>query len=130
MHRREAGTDGCKKEMWRPVSSWQIDAKARLSWPLLAWTTNFRCGWFDLELCRLLDEFLADVVAKRSPRLMLFAPPQHGKSELVSRRFPAYVLGKYPELRVIATGYGASLAYDLSTDVQTIMDGDLSPVVS
>jgi predicted phage terminase large subunit-like protein len=72
-----------------------------------------------------LDEFLTDVVAKRSPRLMLFAPPQHGKSELVSRHFPAYALGRYPHLRIIATSYGASLAFDLSGDVQRIMDSDV-----
>jgi hypothetical protein len=82
-------------------------------------------GWFHAELARLLEEFLSDVIAKRSPRLMLFAPPQHGKSELVSRRFPAYVLGREPWLRIIATSYGASLAFDLSSDVQAIMDGDL-----
>lgn len=85
---------------------------------------DFRMGWFYAELAHLLDEFLADVIAKRSPRLMLFAPPQHGKSELVSRRFPAYVLGMYPHLRIIATSYGASLAFDLSSDVQRIMDSD------
>jgi hypothetical protein len=50
-------------------------------------------GWFHAELAQLLEEFLSDVIARRSPRLMLFAPPQHGKSEMVSRRFPAYVLG-------------------------------------
>jgi hypothetical protein len=82
-------------------------------------------GWFHAELAQLLEEFLSDVIAGRSPRLMLFAPPQHGKSELVSRRFPAYVLGREPWLRIIATSYGASLAFDLSSDVQAIMDGDL-----
>jgi hypothetical protein len=33
-------------------------------------------------------------------------------------------LGKYPHLRLIACSYGASLAFDLSRDVQTIMDGE------
>jgi hypothetical protein len=30
-------------------------------------------------------------------RLMLLVPPRHGKSELASRRFPAFYLGKHPE---------------------------------
>jgi predicted phage terminase large subunit-like protein len=81
-------------------------------------------GWFHRTLCDLLDSFLADVVAKRSPRLIVQAPPQFGKSELTSRRFPAYALGRYPHLRIIATSYGASLAFDLSGDVQRIMDSD------
>jgi hypothetical protein len=28
---------------------------------------------------------------------MLLVPPRHGKSELASRRFPAFYLGKHPE---------------------------------
>jgi hypothetical protein len=63
-------------------------------------------------LCDLLDEFLSAVIAKKAPRLIIQAPPQHGKSELVSRRFPAYVLGKYPHLRLIACSYGAILAFE------------------
>jgi predicted phage terminase large subunit-like protein len=85
---------------------------------------DFRMGWFHAELARLLEQFLEDVIQKRAPRLMLFAPPQHGKSELVSRRFPAYALGRHLHLRVIATSYGASLAFDLSSDEQRIMDSD------
>jgi hypothetical protein len=37
-----------------------------------------------------LDCFLDDVLAKRSPRLIINVPPQEGKSEQVSRRLPAY----------------------------------------
>jgi hypothetical protein len=81
-------------------------------------------GWFHRTLCGLLDEFLDDVVAKRSPRVILCSPPQFGKSELVSRRFPPYLLGRHPSLRVIATSYGSSLANDLSRDVQAIMDSN------
>jgi hypothetical protein len=33
------------------------------------------------------------------PMLM---PPRHGKSELVSRRLPAYFLGRFPDSNVIA----------------------------
>jgi hypothetical protein len=34
---------------------------------------------------------------------MLFARPRHGKSELVSRRLPAYGMGRNPDWPVIAT---------------------------
>src|SRR5215204_4279996 len=33
--------------------------------------------------------------------LLILTPPQHGKSEMVSRMFPAFALGKLPNLRVI-----------------------------
>ncbi|MCJ7690325.1 MAG: phage terminase large subunit [Clostridiaceae bacterium] len=50
-------------------------------------------------------------------------PPRHGKSELVSRRFPAFYLGRNPDARVIACSYNASLSAMFNRDVQRIMEG-------
>jgi phage terminase large subunit-like protein len=43
-------------------------------------------------------------------RLMIFMPPQHGKSQIASRNFPAWLLGLLPDSRIILTSYGESLA--------------------
>ena len=83
---------------------------------------KFKMGWFHREVCRELDEFLADVVAGKSPRLILTAPPRHGKSQLVSREFPAYLLGRYPDMSVIACSYSSELSTRMNRDVQRIMD--------
>jgi len=53
---------------------------------------------------------------------MVFMPPRHGKSELVSRRFPAFALGRDPNTRIIACSYGATLAARLNRDIQRIID--------
>ena len=79
---------------------------------------------FSTAVCEALDVFLEDVVAGLRPVLVLQAPPQHGKSELVSRRFPPYALGRYPNLRIAAASYGADLARDMNRDVQRIMMED------
>jgi predicted phage terminase large subunit-like protein len=55
-------------------------------------------------------------------RLMIFAPPRSGKSELVSRRFPAWVLGRHPEWNVIASSHTTELAAEMCGDVQDIID--------
>ena len=34
-------------------------------------------------------------------RLMIFMPPRHGKSELASKRFPAWCLGRDPQRQII-----------------------------
>jgi predicted phage terminase large subunit-like protein len=47
-------------------------------------------------------------------RLMVFVPPRHGKSELVSRLFTAYWLYKYPEKWVGLCSYGQELATTLA----------------
>jgi hypothetical protein len=53
---------------------------------------------------------------------MVFAPPQHGKTEIVSRRLPAYVLGRNPDANIIACSYADTLASDANRDVQRVMD--------
>lgn len=47
-------------------------------------------------------------------RLMVFMPPRHGKSELVSRLFTAYFLYRYPTRKVGLCSYSAGLAYGMS----------------
>jgi predicted phage terminase large subunit-like protein len=56
-------------------------------------------------------------------RLMIFEPPRHGKSEQVSRLFPAWLLGKMPDVRVILTAYGADLAQSDSRAVRAYVTG-------
>lgn len=57
-------------------------------------------------------------------RLMVFMPPQHGKSEQSSRLLPSWIHGIEPDKRIIATSYGAELASSFNRDVQRIMDSD------
>ena len=56
-------------------------------------------------------------------RLMLFIPPRHGKSELASRRFPAWYLGRHPDRHFISASAEAGLASDLGREVRNLIDG-------
>lgn len=76
---------------------------------------------FSRAVCRALDEFVDDVIAERCPILVLQAPPQHGKSEIVSRRLPPYIFGRWPDARIAACSYAIDLARDMNRDVQRIM---------
>lgn len=75
-------------------------------------------GHFSNAVCTAVDDFISDVLAGKRPVLILAAPPQHGKSEIVSRKLPAYLLGKYPELRVGGASYGDLLAGAMAQDVR------------
>lgn len=104
-----------------------LDEKARRHFDefVLACTSSgYDMGWVHEQLCQQLDWFLAEVVAKRSPRLMIFMPPRHGKSELASRKFPAYALGRYPDLSIIAASYASDLANAMNRDVQRTIETD------
>ena len=72
----------------------------------------------------LIAQTLDQVVSGEIKRLMIFAPPQHGKSELASVRLPAFWLAKNPNLPVILTSYGASLAEDKSEQVRTLVESE------
>ncbi|WP_272539166.1 terminase family protein [Providencia sp. PROV197] len=76
---------------------------------------------FSQTVCDALDQFLVDMMDGKRPKLILGAPPQHGKSDIVSRYLPAYFFGKYPNMRVGALSYSSDLAGDMNTDVQRIM---------
>lgn len=76
---------------------------------------------FSASVCASLDQFLLDMVNGLRPVLILGAPPQHGKSDIVSRYLPAYFFGKYPDLRVAGLSYAKDLASDMNRDVQRIM---------
>jgi predicted phage terminase large subunit-like protein len=56
-------------------------------------------------------------------RLMLLVPPRHGKSELASRRFPAWYLGRHPERHFISASASATLAEDFGRDVRNLING-------
>jgi hypothetical protein len=78
---------------------------------------DYHSSWHHKLFCSYLDKFVEGEIKK----LMIFCPPRHGKSELVSRRLPAYIFGKSPDTSVIACSYGADLASRMNRDVQRIM---------
>ena len=54
-------------------------------------------------------------------RLMLFAPPRHTKSEIASRRFPAWWLGHRPNNFIINTSYAQTMANSFGRSVRSIL---------
>ena len=54
------------------------------------------------EVHWLVGTRLLRLEAGEFDRLLILAPPRHGKSELASVYFPAWFLGRHPDARVIA----------------------------
>ena len=42
------------------------------------------------------QQFLEDVKAGKSPRLYICMPPRHSKSETMTKKFPAWIIGNNP----------------------------------
>ena len=76
---------------------------------------------FSRTVCAELEQFLHDCLDGKRPVLILEAPPQHGKSDMVSRYLPAFIYGHYNHFRLAGLSYSKDLASDMNRDVQAIM---------
>ena len=89
---------------------------------ILRFNDKYEPGWVHKDICDKLEWFSAQVAAGLSPRMMIFMPPRHGKSEIGSRSFPAWHLGKYPHHEFIACSYGSDLANGFSRKVRDVIE--------
>ena len=71
---------------------------------------------------RLIASTLERVIKGKVRRLMVFAPPQHGKSQLASVHLPAFWMAKRPNDPIILTSYAASLAYSKSREARNLLE--------
>lgn len=79
---------------------------------------------FSQEVCEALEAFYSDLKQGLRPVLVLGAPPQHGKSQIVSRYLPAWLFGQDQNLAIGGLSYAKDLASDMNRDVQRIMMGE------
>ncbi len=89
-------------------------------------TPGYIAGWVHRDVCRRLERFSEAVARGENPRLMLFMPPRSGKSQIASRRLPAWHLGHHPEHEIILATYGQDLSNDLSRDALGVVKDALT----
>lgn len=87
---------------------------------------GYDAGWVHSDICAELEQFSADVAAGKSPRLMLFIPPRHGKSMILSERFPVWHIGKYTNHSIIVASYSADLSNTFSKRALALAQDDFS----
>lgn len=82
---------------------------------------NYAAGAHHKVIC----DALMRLVRNENKRLMIFAPPRSGKSEISSRRFPPFLFGIDPSTQVILASYGQELANDFGRDMRSIIQSQL-----
>lgn len=70
----------------------------------------------------LLNRKLTALAAGRIRRLLVCLPPRHGKSELISKYFPAWYLGTFPDRRVILASYESDFAAGWGRKVRDLLN--------
>ena len=87
---------------------------------LIDFTTYTFPQYEPAEHHRLIAEKLEAIERGEIQRLMIFMPPRHGKSELATKRFPAWFLGRNPQRQIIQASYNGDLATDFGRQVRNI----------
>ncbi|CAI3933600.1 phage terminase large subunit [Commensalibacter communis] len=108
-------------EQARQAALKELQARKNAREHLIDFTTytkkDYRVGAHHRLLCNKLEA----VERGEIKRLMVFMPPRHGKSELTSKRFPAWYLGRNPTKQLIAASYSARLSNSFGKDVRNIV---------
>lgn len=102
------------EEKEKIVSKKKFENFVRYTYP------DYQLKWFHKIVCEWLDKLSNREIKK----LMIFLPPQHGKTELSSRRFPAYLLGKNPSEKIILGSYNSTKAGEFVTDCKKVMNSN------
>jgi len=79
--------------------------------------SRYEAQRFHEVICAALEE----LEAGRIRRLMINLPPRHGKTELASKKFVAWFVGKNPEKSVIFGTYNEKFSQDIGRAVRDIM---------
>lgn len=88
---------------------------------LLAFTKYTKPDFEAGEHHKKIAEALERVEKGEIDRLIIEAPPRHTKSELASRRFPSWVLGRGPKKQIITSTYSGEFALDFGREVRNIV---------
>ena len=83
--------------------------------------SDYITNWHHKVMADVIQQWIYD---PNFNNLIISAPPRHGKSELISRRLPAYLFGINPDNQIISTNYNNELAQIMSRDVQRIIESD------
>lgn len=88
---------------------------------LIAFTEQTHPRYVTGKFHKRVAEQLERVERGEIDRLMILAPPRHGKSELTSRRLPAWFMGRNPHKHIISASAAEPLATDFGRDVRDIV---------
>lgn len=81
-----------------------------------------KLGWWQREIACALQQFYVDLCDGLRPKLVIQAPPQHGKSLLVID-FLAWLAGKNPDCKTIYTSFSERLGVRANLRLQRMFDG-------
>jgi len=71
---------------------------------------------------QIIAHEFSKIANERKGRLIINMPPRHTKSEFASVYFPAWMIGKYPKLKIMQVSHNTELAVRFGSKVRNIID--------
>lgn len=100
-----------------------IDARENF-WAFRLWMhPELKRSWFQKEVANAFQQLYDDYRKGERPKLLLAAPPQHGKTKQVTD-FIAWIAGRHPELKSIFGSYGEDLGVGVNLDLQRMITSE------
>lgn len=88
----------------------------------IAVDAKYQDSWFHETLAAILEGALKKLEAGEDVRIILECPPRHGKSEISTKKFTSWVLGKHPEWPIVVASYSSDLATKFGQETRDIMN--------
>lgn len=86
--------------------------------------SNYLASWHHELIAQKLENALERVQRGEKVRLILSIPPRHGKSQLASIYFPAWALGRYPQIKFIMSTYGMELSETMGMKTRDVIQSE------
>ena len=83
---------------------------------------KYQVNWHHEIIADKLQSAYERVLKGERVRVILELPPRHGKSDLSTIKFPAWVLGKSPEIPIIVVSYAQEKANDFGLETRDLMN--------
>lgn len=83
---------------------------------------GYQDSWFHETLAAILETALKKLEAGEDVRIILECPPRHGKSEISTKKFTSWALGKHPDWEIVVASYSSDLATKFGQETRDIMN--------
>src|SRR3990167_2342020 len=93
-------------------------ARRKLGWFIRYNNEEYQENWHHSLIIKKLEAVERGEIRK----LMIFVPPQNGKSEIASINFPAWFFGRNPKKAIIAASYNSDLAVSLGRKARNLVN--------
>lgn len=93
-------------------------------WKLTPATLAYKLSrgqWIPSKHLLYISKLVAHAIAKGNGRLIISAPPRHGKSQLIDIYTPVWILERFPRFNVILASYGADLSENFARQARDII---------